>query len=40
MAREQAEARYAELTENGKRETSKDKNALGCYLLRQQKKAK
>jgi hypothetical protein len=40
MPREQAEARYAQLTENGTRETSKDKNALGCYQLRQQKKAK
>ena len=40
MPREQAEARYAELTENGKRKTTKDKSVLGYYQLRQQKKAK
>ena len=38
MPREQAEARYAELTENGTRETSKDKSALGYYELRQQRR--
>jgi len=40
MPREQAEARYAELTENGTRKTTKDKSVLGYYQLRQQKKAK
>ena len=39
MPREQAEARYAELTENGTRKTTKDKSALGCYQLRQQRRA-
>jgi glutaredoxin 2 len=38
MPREQAEARCAELTENGTRETSKDKSALGYYELRQQRR--
>ena len=38
MPREQAKARYAELTENGTRETSKNKSALGYYELRQQRR--
>ena len=32
--REAAEALYADITENGTRATSKDKNALGYYVLR------
>jgi len=39
MPREHAKARYAGLTENGTRKTSKDKNALGYYQLRQQRRA-
>ena len=39
MPREQAEARYAQLTENGTRKTTKDKSALGYYQLRQQRRA-
>ena len=40
MPREQAEARYAELTENGTRKTAKDKSVLGYYQLRQQRRVK
>ncbi|WP_018403506.1 hypothetical protein [Marinobacter gelidimuriae] len=40
MPREQAEARYAELTKNGTRKTLKDKNAASYYQLRQQRSAK
>ena len=40
MPREQAEARYAELTENGTRNTVKDKKVLGYYQLRQQRRVK
>jgi hypothetical protein len=39
MPREQAEARYAQLTENGTRNTVKDKKVLGYYQLRQQRRA-
>lgn len=38
MPREHAEARYAELTDNGTRKTIQDKNALGYYQLRQQRR--
>jgi hypothetical protein len=39
MPREQAEARYAQLTENGTRNTVKDKKVLGYYQLWQQRRA-
>ena len=40
MPREQAEAQYAELTENGTRNTIKDKKVLGYYQLQQQRSVK
>ena len=35
MPREEAEAKYAALTDNGTRKTAQDKKSMGYYQLRQ-----